>query len=49
MKKIIYTFFTMAFLFVSCDNEYLNPSTASEEQIINDVNGLISLGQWPPV
>ena len=43
MKKIIYTFFTIAFLFVSCDKEYLNPSTASEEQIINDVNGLISL------
>ena len=43
MKKIIYACITMAFLFVSCDNEYLNPSTASEEQIINDVNGLISL------
>ena len=43
MKKIIYACFTMAFLFVSCDNEYLNPSTASEEQIINDVNGLIGL------
>jgi len=43
MKKIIYTFFTIAFLFVSCDKEYLNPSTASEDQIINDVNGLIAL------
>jgi hypothetical protein len=44
MKKIIYIFFTTAaFLFSACDKEYLNPSTASEEQIINDVNGLISL------
>jgi hypothetical protein len=44
MKKIIYIFFAAgAFLFPSCDKEYLNPSTASEEQIINDVNGLIAL------
>ena len=44
MKKIIYIFFTIgAFLFTSCDKEYLNPSTASEEQIVNDVNGLIAL------
>ncbi len=43
MKKIIYIFFTTVFLFTSCDKEYLNPSTASEEQIINDVNGLIAL------
>jgi starch-binding outer membrane protein, SusD/RagB family len=43
MKKIIYTLFTFAFLFVSCDNEYLNPSTASEQQVVNDVNGLIAL------
>src|SRR5688572_19904945 len=41
MKKILY--FTLTLIFFSCDNEYLNPSTASEEQIINDVNGLISL------
>ena len=27
----------------SCTKEYLNPSSASETQIINDVNGLISL------
>lgn len=43
MKHIIYIFFAMAFLSVSCDNEYLNPSTAAEEQVVNDVNGLISL------
>jgi starch-binding outer membrane protein, SusD/RagB family len=43
MKKIIYACFTIAFLFVSCDKEYLNPSTASEQQIVSDVNGLIAL------
>ena len=44
MKKILYILFTTgAFLFSACDEEYLNPSVASEEQIINDVNGLISL------
>jgi starch-binding outer membrane protein, SusD/RagB family len=41
MKKILY--FTLTLIFFSCDNEYLNPSTASEEQITKDVNGLISL------
>ncbi|MCX8480542.1 MAG: RagB/SusD family nutrient uptake outer membrane protein [Sediminibacterium sp.] len=29
--------------FNACTKEYLNPSSASETQIINDVNGLISL------
>ncbi len=44
MKHIGYIFLTtVALLFISCDNEYLNPSTAAEEQVINDVNGLISL------
>lgn len=44
MKKIIAILFTTAtLLFASCDKEYLNPSTAAEEQIINDVNGLIGL------
>jgi hypothetical protein len=44
MKKIVYTFLTTAaFLFSGCDKEYVNPSTATEEQITNDVNGLISL------
>jgi starch-binding outer membrane protein, SusD/RagB family len=44
MKKIIYILFTAgAFLFSACEKEYLNPSVASEEQIIHDVNGLISL------
>lgn len=44
MKKIIYTFFTtLAIVFASCDKEYVNPSTATEDQITNDVNGLISM------
>jgi hypothetical protein len=44
MKKLFYIVFTTAaFLFPACDKEYLNPSTASEDQVINDVNGLISL------
>lgn len=43
MKKIIFTCFTIAYFFVSCDKEYLNPSTASEQQIVSDVNGLIAL------
>ncbi|MGL4631261.1 MAG: RagB/SusD family nutrient uptake outer membrane protein [Leadbetterella sp.] len=28
---------------ISCTDEYLNPSTASEQQVVNDVNGLITL------
>lgn len=44
MKRISYIFFTAAILLlISCDKEYLNPSTAAEEQVVNDVNGLISL------
>lgn len=44
MKRITYIFFTTAaLLLISCDKEYLNPSTAAEEQVVNDVNGLISL------
>ena len=43
MKKIIILFTTIIFLFASCDKEYLNPSAASETQVVNDVNGLISL------
>jgi hypothetical protein len=30
-------------LFSSCNSEYLNPSTASETQVVNDVAGLINL------
>lgn len=44
MKHIAFIFFAAgASVFISCDKEYLNPSTAAEEQVINDVNGLISL------
>lgn len=44
MKKIIYTLtLTTVFLFASCDNEYLNPSSASQDQVVTDVNGLITL------
>jgi len=43
MKRIVLIYFTTALMLVSCDKEYLNPSTAAEEQVINDVNGLISL------
>jgi starch-binding outer membrane protein, SusD/RagB family len=43
MKKTIIFFVTIVFLFASCDKEYLNPSAASETQVVNDVNGLISL------
>lgn len=43
MKKLLYIFFTAAFLFSGCDAEYVNPSTATEEQVTSDVNGLISL------
>lgn len=44
MKHVSYIFFIAAVLtFVSCNKEYINPSTAAEEQVVNDVNGLISL------
>jgi hypothetical protein len=44
MKKFIYTFLTATlFITSACDKEYLNPSAASEDQVVNDVNGLISL------
>ncbi len=44
-NKIIYIFSAALTLMVSsCKNEeYLNPSSASEQQVINDVNGLIAL------
>src|SRR5690348_16301285 len=43
MKKTIIFYSTIVLLFASCDKEYLNPSAASEQQVIGDVNGLISL------
>ncbi len=43
-KKIIY-FFSVALIcsLSSCEQEYLNPSAASEQQVVNDVNGLVTL------
>lgn len=43
-KSIIYSLVTATLLVASsCNKDYLNPSTASETQVINDVNGLITL------
>lgn len=43
-KTFIYTILTAGVLtFTSCNNEYLNPSAASETQVVNDVSGLIAL------
>jgi starch-binding outer membrane protein, SusD/RagB family len=45
MKKFSYLFLALLVLIssASCDKEYLNPSAASEPQVVSDVNGLISL------
>lgn len=44
MKKIFNIILAMTLLTVtSCDKEYLNPSAASQGQVVSDVNGLISL------
>jgi hypothetical protein len=45
MKKKILYFFSVALIcsLSSCEQEYLNPSAASEQQVVNDVNGLITL------
>jgi SusD family. len=44
MKKIFNIILAMTVLLVSsCDKEYLNPSAASQNQVVTDVNGLISL------
>ena len=43
-KTFIYTIITASTLLAtSCNKEYFNPSAASEEQVVNDVNGLIAL------
>ena len=34
---------SLTLLLVSCDQEYLNPSAASQTQVVNDVLGLITL------
>ena len=44
MKKTFSIFLAVVVLTVtSCDKEYLNPSSASQNQVISDVSGLISL------
>ncbi|MHA8051422.1 RagB/SusD family nutrient uptake outer membrane protein [Aquirufa sp. ROCK-SH2] len=43
-NKLIYLFsFALICSLSSCEQEYLNPSAASEQQVVNDVNGLITL------
>lgn len=43
-KTFIYSLITASTLVAtSCNQEYLNPSAASEQQVVNDVNGLIAL------
>ncbi|GGD76598.1 hypothetical protein GCM10011514_45690 [Emticicia aquatilis] len=43
-KTFIYSLITASTLVAtSCNKEYLNPSAASEQQVVNDVNGLIAL------
>jgi hypothetical protein len=43
-KTFIYSLITATTLVAtSCNQEYLNPSAASEQQVVNDVNGLIAL------
>jgi len=43
MKKIFTLILGFVFIAVSCTDEYDNPSTASEDQVVSDVNGLIYL------
>lgn len=43
-KTFIYSVLTATTLLAtSCNQEFLNPSAASEQQVVNDVNGLIAL------
>ncbi|HRI79849.1 MAG TPA: RagB/SusD family nutrient uptake outer membrane protein, partial [Cyclobacteriaceae bacterium] len=44
MKKTIYIFIaTTVLIFSSCNKDYLNPSSISQQQAVSDVNGLIAL------
>ena len=44
MKRIYLTALCLGLLLTACDQaEYLNPSAASETQVVSDVNGLITL------
>lgn len=43
MKKILLLLPVLSLLLGSCDNEYLNPSTVSEEQVVTNSDGLITV------
>lgn len=43
MKRIYIITIAALTILSSCDKEYLNPSSASETQVVNDINGLIAL------
>jgi hypothetical protein len=42
-KTITISILTVALMITSCNQEYLNPSSASQQQVVSDVNGLIAL------
>jgi starch-binding outer membrane protein, SusD/RagB family len=48
IKSIIFTF-VATFGLTSCEKELLNPSTASETQVVSDVTGLIALANNLPL
>jgi hypothetical protein len=43
MKKTYKLLIVFALFLASCDKEYFNPSSASQDQVVSDVNALISL------
>jgi hypothetical protein len=43
MKNIVYIILSLLLITTGCDKEYLNPSSASEVQVVSDINGLIAL------
>jgi hypothetical protein len=53
MKKIFIKSFVLAFVATmglsSCQKEYLNPSSASETQVVSDVDGLVALANNLPL
>lgn len=53
MKKIFILSFVLAFVATmglsSCQKEYLNPSSASETQVVSDVDGLVALANNLPL
>jgi starch-binding outer membrane protein, SusD/RagB family len=43
MKNTLYIALVLLLIATGCDKEYLNPSSASEVQVVSDINGLIAL------